>query len=180
MWNKVVWILSHGHSKTTIPPLPGLYHRYTVYRLASRLTAGNWDSLSLTAALACPLESWDWRYTLLMVEMLWSCLVGSLPVVLFVYLCVDVRQLLAVDVVLTCVVVIFSFLSFFLLLAISLQHTLETALLSASQEIEQSSDNPAAVQSLIQQRDVLQNGLLSTCRELARVNTVSSYCSGIY
>ncbi|CDQ95165.1 unnamed protein product [Oncorhynchus mykiss] len=75
-------------------------------------------------------------------------------------------------VVLTCVVVIFfSFLSFFLLLAISLQHTLETALLSASQEIEQSSDNPAAVQSLIQQRDVLQNGLLSTCRELARVNT---------
>eukprot|EP00063_Salmo_salar_P033669 XP_014008504.1 PREDICTED: pleckstrin homology domain-containing family A member 5-like isoform X9 [Salmo salar] len=51
------------------------------------------------------------------------------------------------------------------------KHTLETALLSASQEIEQSSDNPAAVQSLIQQRDVLQNGLLSTCRELARVNT---------
>jgi hypothetical protein len=38
-------------------------------------------------------------------------LVGSLPVVLFVYLCVDVRQLFAVDVVLTCVVV---FLSFFL------------------------------------------------------------------
>uniref|UniRef100_A0A8C7HJG6 Pleckstrin homology domain containing, family A member 5 n=1 Tax=Oncorhynchus kisutch TaxID=8019 RepID=A0A8C7HJG6_ONCKI len=51
------------------------------------------------------------------------------------------------------------------------KNTLETALLSASQEIEQSSDNPAAVQSLIQQRDVLQNGLLSTCRELARVNT---------
>ncbi|XP_064794537.1 pleckstrin homology domain-containing family A member 5-like isoform X3 [Oncorhynchus masou masou] len=51
------------------------------------------------------------------------------------------------------------------------KHTLETALLSASQEIEQSSDNPAAVQSLVQQRDVLQNGLLSTCRELARVNT---------
>uniref|UniRef100_A0A8C8FQ80 Pleckstrin homology domain containing A5 n=1 Tax=Oncorhynchus tshawytscha TaxID=74940 RepID=A0A8C8FQ80_ONCTS len=56
-------------------------------------------------------------------------------------------------------------------LPISLQNTLETALLSASQEIEQSSDNPAAVQSLIQQRDVLQNGLLSTCRELARVKT---------
>uniref|UniRef100_A0A8C7UIB8 Pleckstrin homology domain containing, family A member 5 n=1 Tax=Oncorhynchus mykiss TaxID=8022 RepID=A0A8C7UIB8_ONCMY len=54
------------------------------------------------------------------------------------------------------------------------KHTLETALLSASQEIEQSSDNPAAVQSLIQQRDVLQNGLLSTCRELARVNTVDN------
>nr|XP_046153395.1 pleckstrin homology domain-containing family A member 5 isoform X14 [Oncorhynchus gorbuscha] len=51
------------------------------------------------------------------------------------------------------------------------KNTLETALLSASQEIEQSSDNPAAVQSLMQQRDVLQNGLLSTCRELARVNT---------
>ncbi|CAB1345780.1 unnamed protein product [Coregonus sp. 'balchen'] len=52
------------------------------------------------------------------------------------------------------------------------KHTLETALLSASQEIEQSSDNPPAVQSLIQQRDVLQNGLLSTCRELSRVNTI--------
>ncbi|XP_030626428.1 pleckstrin homology domain-containing family A member 5 [Chanos chanos] len=50
------------------------------------------------------------------------------------------------------------------------KHTLETALLSASQEIEMSSDNPAAVQSVIQQRDVLQSGLLSTCRELARVN----------
>uniref|UniRef100_A0A8C7SQ08 Pleckstrin homology domain containing, family A member 5 n=1 Tax=Oncorhynchus mykiss TaxID=8022 RepID=A0A8C7SQ08_ONCMY len=48
------------------------------------------------------------------------------------------------------------------------KNTLETALLSASQEIEQSSDNPAAVQSLIQQRDVLQNGLLSTY--LSRVN----------
>ncbi|XP_029901256.1 pleckstrin homology domain-containing family A member 5-like isoform X1 [Myripristis murdjan] len=52
------------------------------------------------------------------------------------------------------------------------KHTLETALLSASQELsEQGSSNPAAVQSLIQQRDVLQNGLLSTCRELSRVNT---------
>ncbi|KAM6984773.1 pleckstrin homology domain-containing family A member 5 [Aplochiton taeniatus] len=50
------------------------------------------------------------------------------------------------------------------------KHTLETALLSASQEIEQSAENPAAVQSLIQQRDVLQSGLLSTCRELSRVN----------
>ncbi|XP_034145881.1 pleckstrin homology domain-containing family A member 5 isoform X10 [Esox lucius] len=50
------------------------------------------------------------------------------------------------------------------------KHTLETALLSASQEIEQSADSPAALQSLIQQRDVLQNGLLSTCRELSRVN----------
>ncbi|KAM7366795.1 hypothetical protein PAMP_014739 [Pampus punctatissimus] len=52
------------------------------------------------------------------------------------------------------------------------KHTLETALLSASQELsEQSSSNPAAMQSLVQQRDVLQNGLLSTCRELSRVNT---------
>ncbi|XP_051974228.1 pleckstrin homology domain-containing family A member 5 isoform X7 [Xyrauchen texanus] len=50
------------------------------------------------------------------------------------------------------------------------KHTLETALLSASQEIEMSSDNPTAVQSVIQQRDVLQSGLLSTCRELSRVN----------
>ncbi|XP_062318515.1 pleckstrin homology domain-containing family A member 5-like isoform X13 [Osmerus eperlanus] len=51
------------------------------------------------------------------------------------------------------------------------KHTLETALLSASQEIELGSDNPAAMQSVIQQRDLLQNGLLSTCRELTRVNT---------
>ncbi|XP_073694562.1 pleckstrin homology domain-containing family A member 5 [Garra rufa] len=51
------------------------------------------------------------------------------------------------------------------------KHTLETALLSASQEIEMSSENPAAVQSVIQQRDVLQSGLLSTCREVSRVNT---------
>ncbi|XP_070974424.1 pleckstrin homology domain-containing family A member 5-like isoform X9 [Oncorhynchus clarkii lewisi] len=51
------------------------------------------------------------------------------------------------------------------------KHTLETALLSASQEIEMSADNPAAVHSVIQQRDVLQSGLLSTCRELSRVNT---------
>ncbi|XP_030005959.1 pleckstrin homology domain-containing family A member 5-like isoform X1 [Sphaeramia orbicularis] len=52
------------------------------------------------------------------------------------------------------------------------KHTLETALLSASQELsEQSGSNGATVQSLVQQRDVLQNGLLSTCRELARVNT---------
>ncbi|KAG7455959.1 hypothetical protein MATL_G00246610 [Megalops atlanticus] len=50
------------------------------------------------------------------------------------------------------------------------KHTLETALLSASQEIEMSADNPAAVQSVVQQRDVLQSGLLSTCRELSRVN----------
>uniref|UniRef100_A0A8C9W9L4 Pleckstrin homology domain containing, family A member 5 n=1 Tax=Scleropages formosus TaxID=113540 RepID=A0A8C9W9L4_SCLFO len=49
------------------------------------------------------------------------------------------------------------------------KHTLETALLSASQEIEMSADNPAAVRSVVQQRDVLQSGLLSTCRELSRV-----------
>ncbi|XP_066525304.1 pleckstrin homology domain-containing family A member 5 isoform X17 [Hoplias malabaricus] len=51
------------------------------------------------------------------------------------------------------------------------KHTLETALLSASQEIEMSADNPASVQSVIQQRDVLQSGLLSTCRELSRVTS---------
>uniref|UniRef100_A0A1A8IMI0 Pleckstrin homology domain containing, family A member 5 n=1 Tax=Nothobranchius kuhntae TaxID=321403 RepID=A0A1A8IMI0_NOTKU len=50
------------------------------------------------------------------------------------------------------------------------KHTLETALQSASQELsEQSSSNPAATQSLVQQRDVLQSGLHSTCRELSRV-----------
>ncbi|XP_061532194.1 pleckstrin homology domain-containing family A member 5-like isoform X3 [Phycodurus eques] len=49
------------------------------------------------------------------------------------------------------------------------KHTLETALLSASQEIELGSDNSAAVQSVVQQRDLLQSGLLSTCRELSRV-----------
>ncbi len=56
------------------------------------------------------------------------------------------------------------------------QHTLETALLSASQELsEQSGSSGAATQSLVQQRDVLQNGLLSTCRELSRVHTVSTH-----
>ncbi|KAM3587889.1 uncharacterized protein V6R79_016343 [Siganus canaliculatus] len=51
------------------------------------------------------------------------------------------------------------------------KHTLETALLSASQELsEQGGSNSAARQSLVQQRDVLQNGLLSTCRELSRVS----------
>ncbi|XP_037109704.1 pleckstrin homology domain-containing family A member 5-like isoform X16 [Syngnathus acus] len=51
------------------------------------------------------------------------------------------------------------------------KHTLETALLSASQEIELGSDNPVAMQSVIQQRDLLQSGLLGTCRELSRVTT---------
>uniref|UniRef100_A0A3Q2GFM1 Pleckstrin homology domain containing A5 n=1 Tax=Cyprinodon variegatus TaxID=28743 RepID=A0A3Q2GFM1_CYPVA len=51
------------------------------------------------------------------------------------------------------------------------KHTLETALLSASQEIELGSENPAALQGVIQQRDLLQSGLLSTCRELSRVTT---------
>ncbi|KAM9816476.1 pleckstrin homology domain-containing family A member 5-like isoform 7-T7 [Syngnathus typhle] len=51
------------------------------------------------------------------------------------------------------------------------KHTLETALLSASHEIELGSDNPAAMQSVIQQRDLLQSGLLGTCRELSRVTT---------
>ncbi|XP_065813150.1 pleckstrin homology domain-containing family A member 5 isoform X6 [Labrus bergylta] len=56
------------------------------------------------------------------------------------------------------------------------KHTLETALLSASQEIEMGCDNPAAMQSVIQQRDLLQSGLLSTCRELSRV-TAELECS---
>ncbi|XP_038140568.1 pleckstrin homology domain-containing family A member 5-like isoform X5 [Cyprinodon tularosa] len=51
------------------------------------------------------------------------------------------------------------------------KHTLETALLSASQEIELGSENPAALQGVIQQRDLLQSGLLSTCRELSRITT---------
>ncbi|XP_060745291.1 pleckstrin homology domain-containing family A member 5 isoform X3 [Tachysurus vachellii] len=51
------------------------------------------------------------------------------------------------------------------------KHTLETALLSASQELEMSVENPTTMQSLIQQRDVLQSGLLSSCRELVRVST---------
>ncbi|MGH0146634.1 UNVERIFIED_CONTAM: hypothetical protein FKN15_019470 [Acipenser sinensis] len=54
------------------------------------------------------------------------------------------------------------------------KHTLEQALLSASQEIEMNADNPAAIQSVIQQRDVLQNGLLSTCRERSRANASES------
>ncbi|XP_068611589.1 pleckstrin homology domain-containing family A member 5-like [Brachionichthys hirsutus] len=49
------------------------------------------------------------------------------------------------------------------------KRTLEAALLSASQELrEQSSSNTA---SLLQQRDVLHRGLLSTCRALSRVGT---------
>ncbi|XP_043296494.1 pleckstrin homology domain-containing family A member 5 isoform X2 [Cervus canadensis] len=48
------------------------------------------------------------------------------------------------------------------------KYTLEQALLSASQEIEMNADNPAAIQSVVLQRDDLQNGLLSTCRELSR------------
>lgn len=56
---------------------------------------------------------------------------------------------------------------------VSNQHTLETALLSASQEIEMGSDNPAAMHSVIQQRDLLESGLLSTCREISRVTAVS-------
>ncbi|XP_064140589.1 pleckstrin homology domain-containing family A member 5 isoform X15 [Loxodonta africana] len=48
------------------------------------------------------------------------------------------------------------------------KYTLEQALLSASQEIEMNADDPAAVQTVVVQRDDLQNGLLSTCRELSR------------
>nr|XP_054093914.1 pleckstrin homology domain-containing family A member 5 isoform X28 [Callithrix jacchus] len=48
------------------------------------------------------------------------------------------------------------------------KYTLEQALLSASQEIEMHADDPAAIQTVVLQRDDLQNGLLSTCRELSR------------
>ncbi|KAK7895679.1 hypothetical protein WMY93_021004 [Mugilogobius chulae] len=49
------------------------------------------------------------------------------------------------------------------------KHTLETALLSASQELSEQSLHSTQTPSLLQQRDVLQGGLLSTCRELSRV-----------
>ncbi|XP_062348584.1 pleckstrin homology domain-containing family A member 5-like isoform X2 [Cinclus cinclus] len=48
------------------------------------------------------------------------------------------------------------------------KYTLEQALLSASQEIEMNADKPAAIQNVVLQRDDLQNGLLSTCREVSR------------
>ncbi|KAM6895267.1 pleckstrin homology domain-containing family A member 5-like [Xenentodon cancila] len=51
------------------------------------------------------------------------------------------------------------------------KHTLEAALLSASQELSEQSSDATANQSLVQQRDVLQSGLLSTCRELSRVSS---------
>uniref|UniRef100_UPI00398EDE8C pleckstrin homology domain-containing family A member 5 isoform X1 n=3 Tax=Pristiophorus japonicus TaxID=55135 RepID=UPI00398EDE8C len=51
------------------------------------------------------------------------------------------------------------------------KHTLEQALLAASQEIEMNAENPTVVQSVALQRDVLQNGLLSTCREVSRATT---------
>lgn len=47
-------------------------------------------------------------------------------------------------------------------------------MLSASQEIEMNADNPAAIQTVVLQRDDLQNGLLSTCRELSRATAVSN------
>ncbi|XP_067860842.1 pleckstrin homology domain-containing family A member 5 isoform X1 [Heptranchias perlo] len=50
------------------------------------------------------------------------------------------------------------------------KHTLEQALLAASQEIEMNEDNPTVVQNVALQRDVLQNGLLSTCREVSRAS----------
>lgn len=50
-------------------------------------------------------------------------------------------------------------------------------MLSASQEIEMNADNPAAIQTVVLQRDDLQNGLLSTCRELSRATAVSSKVS---
>lgn len=36
-------------------------------------------------------------------------------------------------------------------------------------------DNPAAIQTVVLQRDDLQNGLLSTCRELSRATAVSAH-----
>ncbi|XP_065742942.1 pleckstrin homology domain-containing family A member 5 isoform X21 [Phocoena phocoena] len=54
------------------------------------------------------------------------------------------------------------------------KYTLEQALLSASQEIELNADNPAAIQTVLLQRDDLQNGLLSTCRELSRATATES------
>ncbi|KAM5170762.1 pleckstrin homology domain-containing family A member 5 isoform 1-T1 [Mantella aurantiaca] len=51
------------------------------------------------------------------------------------------------------------------------KYTLEQALLSASQEIEMNADNPVTVQNVVIQRDELQNGLLSTCREVSRATT---------
>uniref|UniRef100_A0A5F8AQC9 Pleckstrin homology domain containing A5 n=1 Tax=Macaca mulatta TaxID=9544 RepID=A0A5F8AQC9_MACMU len=54
------------------------------------------------------------------------------------------------------------------------KYTLEQALLSASQEIEMHADNPAAIQTVVLQRDDLQNGLLSTCRELSRATATES------
>uniref|UniRef100_A0A8D0BG74 Pleckstrin homology domain containing A5 n=1 Tax=Salvator merianae TaxID=96440 RepID=A0A8D0BG74_SALMN len=51
------------------------------------------------------------------------------------------------------------------------KYTLEQALLSASQEIEMNAENPAAIQNVILQRDDLQNGLLSTCREVSRATS---------
>ncbi|XP_031754272.1 pleckstrin homology domain-containing family A member 5 isoform X6 [Xenopus tropicalis] len=48
------------------------------------------------------------------------------------------------------------------------KYTVEQALLSASQEIELNADSPTAMQSVVLQRDDLQNGLLSTCREVSR------------
>ncbi|XP_041443763.1 pleckstrin homology domain-containing family A member 5 isoform X13 [Xenopus laevis] len=48
------------------------------------------------------------------------------------------------------------------------KYTLEQALLSASQEIELNADNATTIQSVVLQRDDLQDGLLSTCREVSR------------
>uniref|UniRef100_A0A674I769 Pleckstrin homology domain containing A5 n=1 Tax=Terrapene triunguis TaxID=2587831 RepID=A0A674I769_9SAUR len=58
------------------------------------------------------------------------------------------------------------------------KYTLEQALLSASQEIEMNADNPAAIQNVVLQRDDLQNGLLSTCREVSRATAFSVWSLG--
>ncbi|NWY73578.1 PKHA5 protein, partial [Erithacus rubecula] len=48
------------------------------------------------------------------------------------------------------------------------KYTLEQALVSARQEIEQHGEQPAAIQSLLLQRDDLQDGLQGTCRQVCR------------
>ncbi|XP_075900308.1 pleckstrin homology domain-containing family A member 5-like isoform X5 [Nelusetta ayraudi] len=64
------------------------------------------------------------------------------------------------------------------------KHTLETALLSASQELREglqqsgcsTSSSTCTSATLVQQKEVLQSGLLSTCRELSRVNAEVDRC----
>lgn len=64
---------------------------------------------------------------------------------------------------------------------VSWQHTLETALLSASQELREQSvcSTSTTSSTLMQQKEVLQSGLLSTCRELSRVSAVRGSSASI-